>query len=286
MKGKSTKSLVVSVILAGALMAIQASQTDAKGDATCKSLRIRYPFGIAVSFRARGASKAFIMEKLYLQHQLLDRDFDGVVCEIESLQKSPAVLPSTTSLPATTTTVPSCANGGPCKVGDLGPGGGTIFHDSKFDNVWGRYLEIAPASGWANSRDPVGPFGCFGQWIDNGAVPFRRNTLDDIGTGKQNSIAILSSCKEANIGAQLAASFVSGGKDDWFLPSRNEQVALFANRNVVPGSLEGLYLSSTEESSERAYVFNYQTGVGYLVWRYGSYLIRPIRYVRCSIACK
>ena len=38
----------------------------------------------------------------------------------------------------------SCASGGACSVGDLGPGGGIVFYAPGGMNSWGRYVEAAP----------------------------------------------------------------------------------------------------------------------------------------------
>jgi len=37
-----------------------------------------------------------------------------------------------------------CALGGACKVGDVGPGGGTVVYDAGEVKWWGRYLEALP----------------------------------------------------------------------------------------------------------------------------------------------
>lgn len=248
----------------------------------CKALKTKYPFGVAVNFSARGSSKAFISQRIYLKFQSLDQDFDGLICEIELLQQPKSVATSST----TTTTVPSCANGGPCKIGDIGPGGGVIFFDSNARNFWGRYLEAAPVTAWWNAKDPLGTFGCAGQWVNDGEHPIANNTFEQIGTGKANTEAILKSCKDTNSGAFIASSLISGGKNDWFLPSRNEQIAMNSNKQVIPGLIAGAYYSSTEADAERAYIFNFLDGLGYLSWKYSAFFIRPIRYVQCSIGCK
>ena len=57
----------------------------------------------------------------------------------------------------------TCAEGGTCVVGDIGPGGGIIFYVSRLNftstssncNTECKYLEVAP-SGWNGGSDPLG----------------------------------------------------------------------------------------------------------------------------------
>jgi hypothetical protein len=50
----------------------------------------------------------------------------------------------------------TCAAGGPCRIGDMGPGGGIVFYDAGSIQPWGRYLEAAPP-GWINRMSTPAP---------------------------------------------------------------------------------------------------------------------------------
>ncbi len=121
-----------------------------------------------------------------------------------------------------------------CPIGSTGPGGGIVFYDAGSQQSWGRYLEFAPG-GWSGSK------------IDSVVVPCSRlepsevaklgaRLSEEIGEGKANTKAIMSSCKTS--GAELAHSFVGGGKQDWFLPSKNElnELCKYANGQITGDS--------------------------------------------------
>lgn len=110
--------------------------------------------------------------------------------------------------------------GGPCVIGDTGPGGGIVFYDAGSDQDWGRYLEVAP-SDWRGSSDPVLAWGAHECEISN--VP---GTSQDLGYGYANTEAIASACPGSGSApaAWEAKNYRGGDREDWFLPSSGESV--------------------------------------------------------------
>jgi hypothetical protein len=182
--------------------------------------------------------------------------------------------------PTTTTSlVPACASGGVCVVGDTGPGGGIVFYDAGSTKTWGRYLEYAPT----DSAETA--FGCLGSTNDASAT--------DIGSGKSNSSEIsLNPCGTGSA-ASVASSLSSGGKSDWYLPSKSElnELCKFAhnqqtgdiavpcnsNGDLRSGFSETFYWSSTEVSNELSWYQNFVTGYQY---SYGKPAVAAVRAVR------
>ncbi len=108
------------------------------------------------------------------------------------------------------------------KIGERGPGGGWIFYDKgNSDGGW-RYLEAAPDE--LTTREGA-EWGCYKKEIADA-----KGTA--IGTGKSNTQAILKSCGEAGIAARLCAEYRGGGKEDWFLPSRDELHLMYKNLHL------------------------------------------------------
>jgi hypothetical protein len=104
------------------------------------------------------------------------------------------------------------------KIGDTGPGGGIIFYVAPdgFTLVdtgeTAYYLEAAPAFMQTSTR-----------WSTATESPFIdiSGTGTAIGTGRRNTALILLLDPTAPA-AKLCSDFTGGGKNDWFLPSRNE----------------------------------------------------------------
>lgn len=93
-----------------------------------------------------------------------------------------------------------CGEGGTCKVGDTGPGGGIIVYDAgSVQNGW-RYLEMAP-NGWSGSiNDPASP------WCNESKL-MPAALGKGIGDGVLNTAAMLQTCTSG--AANLADAYVS-----------------------------------------------------------------------------
>jgi len=196
----------------------------------------------------------------------------------------------------------------PCKIGDTGPGGGIVFYDAGSRQAWGRYLEApgkrvakptpqlpqkptpdssswqVPASvEWAHLTRVL-PMATWRdktrQWCPEGAPGYDTflPTGTAIGTGRANTQIIIAACG-ADTAASLAASYRGGGKDDWFLPSRDELNALYRQRKVVGGLAVGYFWSSSQDDDDAYYAWyqNFYYGDQYLSDKDANGRVRPVR---------
>jgi hypothetical protein len=87
-----------------------------------------------------------------------------------------------------------------------------------------------------------------------------------IGTGAQNTIDIVA--QSGNVAATSAAAYcsdlVSGGKSDWFLPSKDELIQMYTNLHRASTPLGGFsprfYWSSSEEGDDTAWSQHFDNG--------------------------
>ncbi len=156
-------------------------------------------------------------------------------------------------------TVATCAQGGPCTVGDTGPAGGKVFYvsDTVIDvasgiSTGGIYLEAAPA--------PVDKTEY--NWCEGGSAPYTTEIFangSEVGTGASNTLTIANNCTG---GAGYEASHLTlGGYSDWFLPSSGEQIYMYYNMptiGLVGNEANYLYAGSTE--------FNNWIGASLVPW--------------------
>ena len=98
-----------------------------------------------------------------------------------------------------------CVAGGPCAIGDTGPGGGIVFYDAGSVQPWGRYLEAAP-EGWSGA-----PWDPLAAWCSNTTtlIPGAMGTA--LGTGAANTANMLAACSSG--AANLARSYTSPMSD-------------------------------------------------------------------------
>jgi len=134
-------------------------------------------------------------------------------------------------------------------IGDTGPSGGIIFYDKGSVSDGWRYLEAAPVNQgtsltWASS-----------DYINTDIT----GTGTAIGTGKANTAAILA--VDANAPAVKAcADYRGGGKDGWFLPSKDELNEMYKARSHLSISI-GYFWSSSQSGYNNAWYHNFDNSV-------------------------
>ena len=153
--------------------------------------------------------------------------------------------------------VMTCAEGGTCVVGDIGPGNGTVFYVSPTP-----FTETGAPCGsncrYLEARVGVGPSA---QWSINYATTQIGASAQGtaIGTGYGNTYAIITqngifNATTNNYAAGGAASYTGGGKTDWFMPSKMEldELVRYEALLSVPDPIYGntqFYNSSSEFSA-------------------------------------
>jgi hypothetical protein len=123
------------------------------------------------------------------------------------------------------------------KIGDYYQGGIVFYflqpNDLGFTSQYLHGLIVSPTDlGYAT-------WGCNNTTLNN------CNSFD-IGSGYQNSLAILNQCYDSLIAASLCINYIHDGFDDWFLPSSGELEKLFLNGYVIGLNMNTWYWSSTQ----------------------------------------
>jgi hypothetical protein len=148
-------------------------------------------------------------------------------------------------------------------IGQLGPGGGYIFH---LDGSGGG-LVAAPD----NSEFTWTVWGCSGTAIGG--------TSSNIGSGLANTIAIANGCSDDNIAAKLCLDLEAGGFSDWYLPSRDELAAMYSSLKAqgTGGFTDGYYWCSTEDDFQGAWFADFNNGAFTVGDKANTFVVRAIR---------
>ena len=170
----------------------------------------------------------------------------------------------------TNNVVLSCAQGGTCKLGDIGPGGGTVFYVAldllMANGMSARYLEVSPPEAkkemnWSCSKG-------FKDLL----------TREMIGSGANNTALMKSACP----GFYDAVLNVGGAKSDWFIPSIDEVAKLkdyfarYENGRLMD-AYESLTWSSSSFDSSRTYATFLCCRAGFLRPKFVNGFFRPVR---------
>ena len=157
-------------------------------------------------------------------------------------------------------TTPTCAQGGPCSVGDVGPAGGIIFADlggspevsASSVSSGGRYLEAAPAG---SSGFPSG-ISTTAVWCSGSAGAFSQNGLVGNGYGAYSTNVVVYGTNGCTGGAVYnAATYSVNGYSDWFLPSQSEINTMMTSATKIGMSSGSHYWSSSNWSSDTTQAF-------------------------------
>lgn len=207
-----------------------------------------------------------------------------------------AITTTTTTLAPTTTTTttlaPTCATGGPCAIGETGPGGGVIFYVDAQKFPCGAtlattcsYMEAAP-SGWSVSpasgcdragnqtTDPICVFSG-----DNSTLIGSTSWGVKMGSGFKNTMSILGVSSTGGRAASSAQAYRGGGLSDWYLPAREELNAMYLNASKIGGfNMLTNYWSSTEFNGVKAWYQYFKNGGQYSAQKANNnYSVRPVR---------
>lgn len=166
----------------------------------------------------------------------------------------------------------SCASGGACAVGDIGPGGGTVFYAASSPQSWGQYLEAAPASWAGGSKEPSAP------WCAAATLPNLSSAGTDIGAGAANTAMIVKECGDSSA-ASKAAAYQGGGLAGWFLPSKDELDALWKITDGGDVRDTDIYWSSSQSGDNAGLAWGQSFTTGYQLdgKKTGAGLVRPVR---------
>ena len=99
-----------------------------------------------------------------------------------------------------------------------------------------------------------------------------------LGSGEKNTSDILKTCTTTNIAAKICSDLILNGYDDWFLPSKDELIYLYQNRNEIGGFSNGIYYSSSEWNVNESFYVGFSNGLSFGVAKYNKYNIRAVRY--------
>ena len=153
-------------------------------------------------------------------------------------------------------------------IGDTGPGGGIVFYVTA-DGMSG--LEAAPELWNSGSADPYAPW--------SNVLSAVGTTGTALGTGLANSNAIIAQGGHTTSAAQICRNYTGGGMTDWFLPSRDELLEVYAQRAYIGGLYTtDAYWSSTESNATDGILVQNTDGVAAGMAKGVNEWVRPVRF--------
>lgn len=120
-------------------------------------------------------------------------------------------------------TIPSCAQGGTCDIGSVGPGGGRVFYIAITPFVCGAILDAFCSNLEAASSTGISAW-TPSNYAWSGTTNTRIGTTETtIGRGLVNTNVIIGQSSTASRAATIAQAYRGPNNlNDWFLPSKDE----------------------------------------------------------------
>jgi hypothetical protein len=165
-----------------------------------------------------------------------------------------------------TNVIGGAAAAAPLVPGDSFQGGLVTYVLQSGDPGYDPNIEhglIAPATDQGTA-----PWGCRGTSISS--------TSNLIGTGAQNTAAIVAGCNDTNFAAKVCDDLNLNGFDDWYLPSQDELQKLLTNQAAV-GGFSGNYQSSTESTANVGLGKNFTNGTDTFFTKDATQNVRCVR---------
>lgn len=158
------------------------------------------------------------------------------------------------------------------EIGDYNYGGVIFWINAAGDEGYVVALE---------DQSSGAPWGCYGL-----NIPFAEGPA--IGDGEVNTMAILSSCTDSGIAADLANDAINGF-NDWFLPSVAELNEVYNNKATLNASIianggtafsNNWYWTSTQQggNANNAYIQSFSSGTQTLNAKANMAIVRAIRH--------
>jgi hypothetical protein len=162
------------------------------------------------------------------------------------------------------------------KIGDTGPGGGSIFFVDDNDQYTSLdYLEAAPQLCEGASKT-------WSSDLTNSLVAVNGWAERAVGAGKANSAAMIANgatsySADTSGAAFFAEASTCGSKDDWFLGSLGEMKLMYDNLQGVGGFASGSYWSSSGVDATYAWYQSFYGGYQGYNNKLLTYYVRPVR---------
>ena len=98
-----------------------------------------------------------------------------------------------------------------------------------------------------------------------------------IGSGPNNTQAIVNYCSTQGIAARICDTLTAGGFSDWFLPSSGELYQMYLEKNNIGNFAATTYWSSSQSSEMYAHGYNFSTGSPITALKSTNIRVRCIR---------